>query len=128
MNALFRQDRLEIIAEVSFSLNPTASAITGWALMKLRLAGKVKRLNVERRTSNIDNFVKSRIFPFFWIPAFAGMTIIQFISDRYHRRHTREGGYPVFKTTFYDSINIDDATLYLILKQSNRSLRRALRP
>ena len=55
MNALFRQDRLEIIAEVSFSLNPTASAITGWALMKLRLAGKVKRLNVEHRTSNIDD-------------------------------------------------------------------------
>jgi hypothetical protein len=41
---------------------------------------------------------------FFWIPAFAGMTIMKFISDRYHRRHTREGGYPVFKTTFYDSI------------------------
>jgi hypothetical protein len=45
--------------------------------------------------------------PFFWIPAFAGMTIIQLISDRYHRRHTREGGYPVFKTTFYDSIKFD---------------------
>jgi len=42
-------------------------------------------------------------FPIFWIPAFAGMTIIQLISDRYNRRHTREGGYPVFKTTFYDS-------------------------
>ena len=26
---------------------------------------------------------------FFWIPAFAGMTIMKFISDRYHRRHTR---------------------------------------
>jgi hypothetical protein len=36
----------------------------------------------------------------------AGMTIIQLISGRYHRRHTREGGYPVFKTTFYDSIEL----------------------
>jgi hypothetical protein len=54
---------------------------------------------------NRDNPVKSRILPFFWIPAFAGMTIIQLISDRYNRRHTREGGYPVFKTTFCDSIN-----------------------
>ena len=36
----------------------------------------------------------------------AGMTIIQLISNRYHRRHTRGGGYPVFKTTFYDSINL----------------------
>ena len=35
------------------------------------------------------------------------MTIIQLISDRYHRRHTREGGYPVFKTTFFDSINVN---------------------
>jgi len=35
------------------------------------------------------------------------MTTMQLISDRYHRRHTREGGYPVFKTTFYDSINIE---------------------
>ena len=31
----------------------------------------------------IDGFVKSRIFPFFWIPAFAGMTIKQLISNRY---------------------------------------------
>jgi len=29
--------------------------------------------------------------------------------------------------TFYEIVNIDDATLYLILKQANRSLRRALR-
>ena len=36
----------------------------------------------------------------------AEMTIIQLISDRYNRRHTREGGYPVFKTTFYDSLII----------------------
>jgi hypothetical protein len=34
MNALFRQDRFEIIAEVSFSLNPTASATTDWTRMK----------------------------------------------------------------------------------------------
>jgi hypothetical protein len=69
--------------------------------------GGFLKMNVEHRTSKVDNFVKSRIFPFFWIPAFAGMTIIKLISDRYHRRHTREGGYPVFKTTFYDSINLE---------------------
>jgi len=60
-----------------------------------------------------DNFVKSRILPFFWIPAFAGMTIMQLISGRYHRRHTREGGYPVFKTTFYDSIKNYAKKIYL---------------
>jgi hypothetical protein len=54
----------------------------------------------------VDNLVKSRIFPFFWIPAFAGMTIRQLISDRYHRCLAREGGYPVFKRTFYDSIKV----------------------
>ena len=32
------------------------------------------------------------------------MTIRQLISDSYYRRHTREGGYPVFKTIFYDFI------------------------
>jgi hypothetical protein len=58
------------------------------------------------------------------------MTINQLISIRYKNRLTREGGYPVFETTFYDFINIDDATLYLILKQANcrimnRSVRRA---
>jgi hypothetical protein len=37
MNALFRQDRLEIIAEVSFSLNPSVSVTTGSTLMKLHL-------------------------------------------------------------------------------------------
>jgi len=43
-------------------------------------------------------------FPIFWIPACAGKTINNLISDRYHRRHAREGGYPVFKTTFYGFI------------------------
>ena len=33
------------------------------------------------------------------------MTIKQLISDRYHRRHTRGGGYPVAEMTFYDFIN-----------------------
>jgi hypothetical protein len=42
--------------------------------MKLRLAGTVKRLNVEHRTSNIDKIVKSRFND--WIPAFAGMTSV----------------------------------------------------
>jgi len=60
-----------------------------------------------------DSLVKSRIMPFFWIPAFAGMTVSGLISGKYGTRHTREGGYPVVKLTFYDFINIDDATLYL---------------
>jgi len=37
------------------------------------------------------------------------MTISQLISNRYHRRYTREGGYPVVRTTFYEIVNIDDA-------------------
>ena len=41
-------------------------------------------------------------FPIFWIPGCAGITIRQLISDRYHRRHTRAGGHPFFKTTVYD--------------------------
>ena len=59
-----------------------------------------------------DNLVKIRIFPFLWIPATgsvrtgsAGMTIIQLISDRYQSCHAREGGYPVFKTTIYETIS-----------------------
>jgi hypothetical protein len=51
-----------------------------------------------------DGFVKSPIFPFFWIPAYAGMTIKQLISSRYNIRHTREGGYPGVKMTFYEFI------------------------
>jgi hypothetical protein len=35
--------------------------------MKLRLAGTVNRLNVEHRTSNIDEFVKSRIHQVFGV-------------------------------------------------------------
>jgi hypothetical protein len=62
-----------------FAIKPAAFQAIGAARMKLRLPG-VKRLNVEHRTSNIerrifDELVKSRIFPVFWIPAFAGMTI-----------------------------------------------------
>ncbi len=51
-----------------------------------------------------DGFVKSPILPFFWIPAYAGMTIKQLISSRYNIRHTREGGYPGVKMTFYEFI------------------------
>jgi hypothetical protein len=51
-----------------------------------------------------DGFVKSRIIPFIWIPVFAGMTIKLLISSVYAIRHTREGGYPVSKMTFYDFI------------------------
>ena len=71
-------------------------------------------LDYFHNSCKVDNFVKSRIFPFFWIPAFAGMTIIQLISDRYHRRHTREGGYPVFKTIFYDSIKVNSWTFLAV--------------
>jgi hypothetical protein len=72
-----------------------------------RYQGIAGRSNVEHRTSNIDGFVKSRITPFIWIPAFAGMTIKWLISVRYSSRHTREGGYPVIRTTFYESINFE---------------------
>jgi hypothetical protein len=59
----------------SFLMNKLAAfQASGSARMRLRLAGTVNRLNVEHRTSNID-----------------------------------------------------DATLYLFLKQASRSLRRALR-
>jgi len=82
-----------------------------------------KRKSRFTRELNIDNLAKSRIFPFFWIPAFAGMTIIQLISYRYHRRHTRAGGYPVFKTTFYDSINIH-SKIFNHLRNGGQPLRR----
>ena len=41
-------------------------------------AAAERRAGIQKRPSN------------YWIPAFAGMTIIQLISDRYHRRHTRQ--------------------------------------
>ena len=49
-----------------------------------------------------------------------GMTIRQLISDRYHRCLAREGGYPVFKRTFYDSINLQSSI-------SNSPINRDLR-
>ena len=42
-----------------------------------------------------------------WIPAFAGMAIRQLISNRYHQRHTREGGYPGAEMTCYDYIKVE---------------------
>jgi hypothetical protein len=42
------------------------------------------------------------------------MTISQLISDRYNIRHAREGGYPVFKTTFYDFIKLGIWILFVI--------------
>ena len=53
-----------------------------------------------------DRLVKSRIMPFFWIPAYAGMTVSGLISGKYGTRHTREGGYPDVKLAIYDFINI----------------------
>jgi hypothetical protein len=52
-------------------------------------------------------FRKKSNFPISWIPAYAGMTIRKLKSDRYHRRHTRAGGYPAVTTTFYDFINFN---------------------
>jgi len=52
-----------------------------------------------------DKLVKSPISPFFWIPAYAGMTIKHLISCRYDIRHTRESGYPGVIMTFYETIN-----------------------
>ncbi len=61
-------------------------------------------MNIEplshKDTKNIDGFVKSQIFPFIWIPAYAGMTIKHLISIRYTIRHTRECGYPDVKKLF----------------------------
>ena len=51
-----------------------------------------------------DKLVKSPIFPFFWIPTYAGMTIKHLISYRYNIRYTRESGYPGVKMTFYETI------------------------
>ena len=48
----------------------------------------------------IDSFVKRRISPYIWIPAFAGMTITPLTSTRYNSRHIREGGYPGGKVIF----------------------------
>jgi hypothetical protein len=42
------------LAEVQFSIKLIVLAAGGRARMKLRLAGTVKRLNVEHRTSNIE--------------------------------------------------------------------------
>ena len=57
--------------------------------------------------SKVDGFVKSRIFPFIWIPAYAGMTIKHLISIRYTIRHTRECGYPDVKKTFYEFMKFE---------------------
>ncbi len=48
------------------------------------------------------------------------MTIRQLISDRYHRCLAREGGYPVFQTTFCDFINFDGFVKSRILAADDR--------
>ena len=57
--------------------------------------------------------------PFNWFPAFAGMTIKQLISVRYNRRHTREGGYPDVKMTFYEIVNLVDGFWPLYLTRNS---------
>jgi len=64
----------------------------------------------------VDGFVKSQIITKFWIPAFAGKTITQLVSNRYKIRHTRTkhvpaeagSGYPGNKVTFYDFIQTSE--------------------
>ena len=68
---------------------------------------KIKKIEYHKFSIfNLDGLVKSRISHFFWIPAFAGMTIKQLISIRYKSHLTREGGYPVVRTTFYQIVNL----------------------
>ena len=43
---------------------------------------------------------------FFWILVYAVMTVSGLISGKYGTRHTREGGYPYVKLTFYDFIKL----------------------
>jgi hypothetical protein len=62
-----------------------------------------------RGTVNPVSIVKSWILSFFWIPACAGMTICEFIPIKYKTGHTREGGYPDAKMTFYEFINLNVA-------------------
>jgi hypothetical protein len=55
--------------------------------------------------------------PWFHIfPRLPGMTIFRFTSYYYNMCHTREGGYPGAKMTFYDFITLKFA---LILKTKN---------
>ena len=70
--------------------------------------------------TKIDDLVKSRIFPFIWIPAYAGMTIKQLISIRYTIRHTRECGYPGVKTTSYDFAEISWQTVLMTAQRDFR--------
>jgi hypothetical protein len=58
------------------------------------------------QNSKLDGIEKGWILAFFWIPASAGMTIRELISDRDKSCHTREGGYPVVKMDFYDFIKL----------------------
>jgi len=69
-------------------------------------------MNIFFSDIKIDKLVKSRIFEFIWIPAYAGMTIKQLISSTYNTRHTREGGYPCVKMTFYEIIKIINDPLF----------------
>jgi hypothetical protein len=74
---------------------------------------------VKLRTWNFDGFVKSLIFPFIWIPACAGMTMKMLIPSRHNSRHTRAGGYPGGKVTFYDFINFELSAYCLPLTKQN---------
>ena len=58
------------------------------------------------RKSTTVGLVKSRISPFIWITAYAGMTIKQLIWSRYANSHIREGVYPDVKMTFHEFITI----------------------
>jgi len=40
------------------------------------------------------------------------MTIRQLLSGSYYRRHTRGGGYPIFMTTFCETVIINHFSCY----------------
>ena len=65
-------------------------------------------------TVKVDKLVKSRIVPFIWIPACAGMTLKKIISSSYAIRHTREGGYPGVKMTFYEIVKVEDLKKFFL--------------
>jgi len=71
--------------------------------------------------ANFDGFIKSRIIPFLDSrPSLrrgrlcARMTIRQLISDRYHRSHTREGGYPVFQKNILALLRMEDMSQVIV--------------
>ena len=84
-------------------------------------------------SAKLDGLVKSRIFPFFWIPVCTEMTIRHIISNRYSRRHTRQAcprlrsgsGHPVFMATFYESIKLENRSFHITQMNRNFNFMQA---